>query len=410
MKVLISGAGIAGPTLGYWLEQAGFEPTIVERAPEFRTGGYMIDFWGIGYEVAERMGLRDELTRRGYMVREVHVVNARGRKVASFGAEVFNRTTGGRYVSLPRGDLAEAIHGLIRGKVEMWFDDSIDRLEQDEKGVHVRFASGRNRRFDLVVGADGLHSRVRELVFGPESRFERFLGFGVAAFEVHGYRPRDELVYVMFTQVGRQIARFPMRGDRTMFLFVFADEDGARASAKTLGEQKAVLHGEFGGKGWECEEILAQLDRCDELYFDRVSQIRMEPVAGEARWSRGRVGLVGDAAGCVSLLAGEGAGIGMASAYLLAGELAQAGGDHHPAFAEYERRFAEFVLRKQVGARRLAGQFAPRTALGLHVRNIVMNLFKIPWVADITVGHEMKDDFEFPGYDFGESAAVRAKT
>ena len=219
MKILISGAGIAGPTLAYWLAQYGFEPVIVERSPHLRTGGYVIDFWGAGFDVADRMGLLSEISGKGYMVRAVRVVNRSGKRVAGFPATAFSRATRGRYLSIPRGDLAASIFNTIEGKVETIFGDSVDSIEQTAEGVRVTFERSAARNFDLVVGADGLHSRVREVVFGAQSRFEKYLGYKVAAFAVDGYRPRDELIYVMYTQVGQQVARFAMRGDRTMFLF-----------------------------------------------------------------------------------------------------------------------------------------------------------------------------------------------
>ena len=203
MRVLISGAGIAGPTLAYWLGHYGFEPTLLESAPALRTGGYVIDFWGVGFDIADRMGLLPEIRRKGYLVREVIVVNERGKRVSGFSVDVFSRITEGRYISLPRGDLAAAIFAKIDGRVETIFGDSVHVIEQTETSVRVSFQSGAARDFDLVVGADGLHSRVRELVFGPESRFEKYLGYKVAAFETPGYRPRDELTYVMYTEVWR---------------------------------------------------------------------------------------------------------------------------------------------------------------------------------------------------------------
>ena len=212
MRVLISGAGTAGPTLAHWLRRYGLETTIVERAAELRTGGYIIDFWGVAFDVAERMGLMPDIRREGYMVREVRVVGRDGKRVAGFPVDSVARIANGRYVSIPRGELAALIYRKIEGTVEPIFNDSIATLDQGPSGVRVTFDSGMSRDFDVVIGADGLHSRVREIAFGPESLFERYLGYKVAAFEVSGYHPRDELVYMMHTQVGQQVGRFALRG------------------------------------------------------------------------------------------------------------------------------------------------------------------------------------------------------
>jgi len=389
MKVLICGAGIAGPTLAYWLDHYGFETTIIEEASGLRTGGYVIDFWGTGFDVADRMNLLDEIGKRGYPVKEVRVVDRTGRRVTGFPASAFARATGGRYVSLPRGDLARLIFGRIEDKVEAIFDDSICNLQETESSVQVTFASGVRREFDLVVGADGLHSRVRDLAFGPEDQFETFLGYKVAAFGTEGYRPRDELVYVMYTEIGQQVGRFAMRGDRTMFMFIFADPDLDRGD---FAAQKALLRRRFGASGWECAAILDELDRTDDFYFDRVSQIRMD------QWAHGRVVLLGDAAYCVSLLAGQGSALAMAGAYILAGELYRARGDYRLAFARYQALFEPVVRGKQRLALRFAGSFAPKSPLSLWVRNRILNLLNIGWIADLAVGRDLADRIALPNY------------
>jgi 2-polyprenyl-6-methoxyphenol hydroxylase-like FAD-dependent oxidoreductase len=186
MRVLISGAGIAGPTLAYWLARYGMTPTIVEKAPALRTGGYVIDFWGSGFDIAERMGLLPQILSSGYIVQEVRVVNDQGRRVAGFPAAAFTRATNNRYVSVPRGDLAAAIFHSLDG-VETIFGDGIARVEQHAENIQVLFDSGSTSQFDLLIGADGLHSRVRELIHGPGPGFERYLGYKVAAFEATGY-------------------------------------------------------------------------------------------------------------------------------------------------------------------------------------------------------------------------------
>jgi 2-polyprenyl-6-methoxyphenol hydroxylase-like FAD-dependent oxidoreductase len=396
MRVLICGAGIAGPTLAYWLAHYGMKPTIVEKAPKLRTGGYIIDFWGLGFDIADRIGLLPEIRRKGYMVREVRIVDRVGKRVAGFPVSAFARVAQDRYISIARGDLAESIFRTIEDKVEVIFNDSIARIEQTAQDVHVVFESGTARDFDLVVGADGLHSRVRERVFGPQSRFEKYLGYKVAAFEVNGYRPRDELVYLMYTEVGQQVGRFAMHGDRTMFLFIFADSEIGGAATNDPQAQKSLIRTRFGKSEWECPLILGALDATNDLYFDRISQIHMNGEPGS--WSRGRVALVGDAAFCVSLLAGQGAALAMLASYILAGELHRAGADYATAFAQYQKRFEPFVLKKQKAALRFAGTFAPKSKFSMFLRNHIMNLLTIPWVPDIAAGRDLKDNITLPDY------------
>jgi 2-polyprenyl-6-methoxyphenol hydroxylase-like FAD-dependent oxidoreductase len=395
MKILISGAGIAGPTLAYWLARYGFEPALVEVAPQLRTGGYVIDFWGAGFDIAERMGLLSELRRQGYVVEQVRVVDGEGRKVSGFPASAFARATGGRYLSLPRGDLAAAIYGKIQGRVETIFGDSIAGIGQSDKELHVTFERHPAQDFDLVIGADGLHSRVRSLVFGPEGQFEKYLGYKVAAFETTGYRPRDELAYVMHTEVGQQVSRFSMRDDRTVFLFIFADP--SFEGGDNIAEQKEILHQRFGNSGWETAQILRALDHTEELYFDRVSQIRMPREGG--LWSKGRVTLLGDAAFCVSFLAGQGSALAMVAAYILAGELHRAKGEYQTAFSRYQEIFGPFVQQKQKAALGFAGSFAPRSRLSLFLRNQVMKLLTVRWVANYIFGRGLADRIKLPDYE-----------
>lgn len=394
MRILISGAGIAGTTLAYWLAHYGMQPTLVEKAPRLRTGGYVIDFWGAGFEIADRMGLLPEIKAKGYQVQELRVVNRSGKKISGFPVEAFGRLTHGRFTTLARSDLAASIFGLLDGQVETIFGESVARIDQTNTGVHVALESGAERDFDLVVGADGLHSRVREIVFGAGKRFEKYLGCKVAAFEVAGYRPRDELVYVLYTELGQQVGRFTMRGDRTLFLFTFADEDIDKTG--DVRSQKALLRRRFGKSGWECPQILDALDGANDLYFDRVSQIHMDEQEG--LWTRGRTSLVGDAASCVSLLAGQGSALAMAAAYILAGELYRAKGNYAEAFTRYQRLFWPLVRRKQKAALRFAGFFAPKSEFALFLRNQTMKVLNIPWVANLTVGRDIVDKISLPEY------------
>ncbi|NUQ72896.1 MAG: FAD-binding domain [Polyangiaceae bacterium] len=392
MKVLVSGMGIAGPTVAFWLARHGIDTTLVEKAPALRTGGYIIDFWGAGYDIAERMGILPTLHDKGYRVQEVRFVDGAGRRVSGFPVSAFDTFTKGRFVSLPRGDLAATIYDALPSRVEQMFGDQIRSLEDDGRAVQVDFERAGRRAFDLVIGADGLHSDIRAMVFGEPSQFERYLGYKVAAVELAHYPHRDELAYVMRSEVGQQVGRFTMRNDRTLVLFVFTDDDSDSVPLHDIAAQQQLLARRFGNSGWECNDILKAVGAADALYFDRMSQVRMP------RWTKGRVALVGDAAFCVSLLAGQGSALAMIAAYVLAGELAAAGGDHEKAFAAYNNRLGTFIRRKQDAALQFAGSFAPSSRLQLFVRNQVMKLLGIPFVAKVAIGRSLVDKIELPDY------------
>ena len=325
--------------------------------------------------------------------RSLRLVDGEGHRVGGFGVEVFRELTGGRYVSIARSELARLLFEKIDGRCEVMFGDSITALQEAGDGVEVAFERASTRRFDLVIGADGLHSEVRRLAFGEERQFERYLGYMVAAFQAEGYQPRDDLVYVSYGLPGRQAARFAMRGDRTMFLFIFAADEPPRIAAHDVAAQKELLNAKFRDAGWECPQILQALAESNDLYFDPVAQIRMDA------WSKGRVALVGDAAFCVSLLAGQGSALAMTAGYALAGELGRTRADPQAAFRRYEALLRPLIATKQKAAEQFAGSFAPKTRLGLFVRNQVTKAFAIPYVAKMTLGSSLLDHIELPEYE-----------
>lgn len=386
MKVLIVGAGIAGPTLAYWLLQTGHEVTLVERAPQLRRGGYVVDFWGAGFDVAERMGIVANLHRRGYVFKQVRVVDGNGRRVASLRPPAILGNSG-RYVTIARSDLAAVIYDALDGAAELILDDSVQSLTDEGNRVRVTFERGQSRDFDLVVGADGLHSRVRRLAFGSDEQFERYLGIVVAAFEVKGYRPRDELVAMMHAEVGFQVLRVSLRDDVTLFL-LSVRHDGT-VPAEDRAAQQDLLRRALAGSEWETPAILEVMPGAQTFYFDRVSQIRMPS------WTRGRVALVGDAAACPSFLAGQGSALAMVGSYTLAAELSR-GGDHTEAFARYQRRLDPLLRSKQDAAIGLGLAFAPRNRFELFTRNSVMKLMGLPKVADMVMGRSFYDKVELP--------------
>ena len=392
-SVLISGAGIAGVTLAYWLLRRGFEPVLVERAPHFREGGYVIDFWSLGFDITERMQLIPTLRERGYVMDHLRYVNDDGSTRTELGATAIRRALGNRFLSILRGDLARSIYELVEGKVEAIYGDSVRALHEDASGVEVEFERGAARRFDLVVGCDGLHSAIRALTFGPADQFERYLGYYAASFVTPDYPDRDEHTYVSYAAPGRQISRYALRGGRTAFLFVWTRKEKFADEPRDREGQKRLIEEAFGADGWrERAKIFEHLQASEELYFDSVSQIHVPS------WSRGRVALVGDAAHCPSLLAGEGSVFAIAGAYMLAGELQRVGGDHQAAFSTYERTYRPFIERKQKGARSFASSFAPATRLGIFARDQALRLMNLPVLGEWMIRRMVVDKFTLPEY------------
>ena len=397
-SVLICGSGVAGPTLAYWLAENGFEPTLLERAPELRTGGYMLDFWGLGFDVAERMGLLHTIRERGYLIDTLRFVDSSGVTRSKVEASTIRRALRNRFLSIPRGELAQALFERARSRCETIFGDTVAAVDEDAGGLNVRFGRGGERRFDVLVGADGLHSTVRSVVLGTDHRWIQYLGYGAASFVTPSYPRRDERDYVSYGVPGRQISRYSLSGGRTAFLLVFSAPEPIALHSGELETDKRLLRNAFRCDPWiEVPEILDRLGEVHELYYDAVSQVRLPS------WSRGRTVFVGDAAYCPSLLAGEGAGLAMAGAYLLAGELGRARSDHREAFLRYERTFRPFIERKQRAARACASAFAPRTAFGLTVRDLAINLMNAPIVGSWMARRFFADHFSLPEYSGGPS-------
>jgi 2-polyprenyl-6-methoxyphenol hydroxylase-like FAD-dependent oxidoreductase len=392
-RVLVSGAGIAGCCIAWWLHRYGYDVTVVEQAQQAREGGYVIDFWGLGYDVAEKMGLLDELRASDLHVHEFRIVDSGGRKVSGIDQRAIQDVARGRMMSLQRSAVALGLYRAVADNVTVRFNDSLADLRDTPEGVEATFRAGTADRYDLVIGADGLHSTVRRLMFGDQPRFERFLGYHVAAFSARGYGHHDPHVYVTYGEPGRQIWRISLPDESTVFLLVFAETDALAVPAHDVARQKDILAHRYAGGGWETGEMLDALAASDDLYFDRVSQIVMP------RWTAGHIALIGDACACPSLLAGEGSAMAMAEAYTLAGELHAAGADPAPAFQAYEQRLKPYVERKQKGARGFAASFVPRTAIGLWLRNVSINAAGGLGLTRLLFGAQVSDPMTLRAYD-----------
>ncbi|WP_374628557.1 FAD-dependent monooxygenase [Frankia sp. AgPm24] len=341
-RVLVAGASIAGPALAHWLRRRGAAVTVVERAPELRPGGQAVDARGVAKEVIRWMGLDAAVRAACTDTAGAYTVDAEGQVLETFAVDDDGGDGFIADIEILRGDLSQVLYDDTRDGVEYIFGDRIAGLAQDADGVDVAFAGGSRRRFDLVVGADGLHSALRAMVFGPHERFLHHLGHVLAFYSVPNEFGLDRwLLEYQDQQSGRSAVLRPIQdATRAMAMFSFASAD-FDVDYRDVAAQKVLLRARMAGLGWLTPDILAHLDDTPDFYLDQVAQVVMD------RWSSGRVGLLGDAAFSSSPMSGQGTGLALVGAYLLAGELAAAGWDPDAGFASYEARMRSFVEANQ---------------------------------------------------------------
>jgi 2-polyprenyl-6-methoxyphenol hydroxylase-like FAD-dependent oxidoreductase len=370
--ILISGASVAGPALAFWLSRYGFTPTIVERAPELRPGGYKVDIRGVAIDVVERMGLRAEFEGKHTSMRGGSYVDARGKHIAELDGELFGFRSDGD-LELMRGDLSKILYDATKDTTEYLFGDCITSLREDADGVYVTFANNPPRRFDLVVGADGQHSGVRSLVFGDEAGFSRHLGCYLSIFTVPNHLGLDCRELTRSTP-GKIINVYSTKHSteaKAFFLFSSPELD---YDHRDVAQQKRILADAFADADWEAGRLLQALDSTPDFYFDSASQITLP------RWSKGRVALIGDAGFCPSPASGQGTSLALVSAYVLAGQLAEASGDHDTAFTRYAEEIAEFVELNQALGVDLAKRMTQGKAWQIWLQITMIKLMPLlPW-------------------------------
>ncbi|GAA3086229.1 2-polyprenyl-6-methoxyphenol hydroxylase-like FAD-dependent oxidoreductase [Kribbella aluminosa] len=372
MKILISGASVAGPVLAYWLHRYGFEPTVVERTPAARhgLGGHAVDLYGAAAEVTRRMGCWDTIEAARTQLDSM-TVERFGRRPVEVDLSRIYAGISSRHVEILRGELTKVLYDAGRGSAEYLFGDSIASLHDDGEGVDVTFDSGLRRRFDLVIGADGLHSNVRRLVFGSEEELHRPLGGYLAVFSMPDVFGLGNHTLAHFSvgklvgiygvhQTGQVRAGFLFRGDLT---YDHRDTD----------QQKALLVKEFGDYGWKVPQLLEHLQPAEDFYFDSIAQVTLES------WVSGRVGLVGDAGYCPGPAVGGGTSLAVVAAYILAGELAAARSDLPSGLRNYERIIRPLVDSSRRLSPKVMGTVIPSNALTVRLMpGAAATLAKLP--------------------------------
>lgn len=343
-NVLISGASVGGPTLAYWLNRYGFNVTVVELSQGLRPGGQAVDVRGPALEVAERMGILDQVRAASTGMRGMSMVDNEGKELFS----TTERTiTGGDLdspdVEVLRDDLARIITEAAGDGIEYLFGDSIAAIEEGDEGVRVTFEQHDPRTYDIVVGADGLHSNTRRLAFGPESDYIHHLGTYLAVWTTPNFLDLDH--WQVFHQLPGESwggGVMSVRGNTEARVYMgFEAAEPIAYDYRDAAAQKQIMADYFADAGWELPRMIRHMWTAADFHFDSMSQIRMD------RWSAGRVVLLGDAGYCGSPLSGQGTSMAMVGAYVLAGELKAAAGDHRTAFAAYERELREYVRLNQ---------------------------------------------------------------
>ncbi len=363
--VLISGAGIAGLTLAILLKERGYEPLVVERNKEVRSEGYMMDFFGSGWDVAERMGLTDQLRAIQYPIDDLQFVDASGRIYASVPISRIGQALGGKYVYLRRSDLERILYERAQAAgVAIRFGSVVTGLRETANGVRATFVDGAEADFALVFGADGLHSGVRRLAFGEPGQFERFLGGYVAAFHLKRHKFDIGRALKLYEETDRVAALYPLDGEQLDATYVFRHDE-----VHVLPEDRlSFLRKEFKGAGWIAEAALKANKAKEPIYFDSLTQIVMP------HWHKGRVALLGDACGCLTLLAGQGSHMAMAGAYVIARELQRHGGNYELAFAAYQAKLMPAVAKRQQDAATMARSFIPSQRSRPWLRRLTIKL------------------------------------
>jgi len=364
MRVLISGGGIAGLTLAYWLNRYRIPALVIEQAGNIRQEGYGLDFYGTGYDVAERMGILDTLREQQIQVESIPYVDARGKHITALDTKLMQKVLHGKYLALMHGTLEDALYQAVANDVEIRYNSTITAVKNEAEGMIVTFNDGTSEIFDILVGADGIHSRTRRLAFGPDERFQQYLGcyfacyplpdrYGIGHFRKNYVEPGRTAIAYNTNHEGEIVAFFMYKTPDVGFI--------------PHEQRLPLLRKAFAGMGWVTQNLLEDAPASEAIFMDTVSQIQMPT------WHQGRVVLVGDACGCPTALSGQGASMAVGGAYILAEALHEER-DYTAAFQRYEQAVKPHVEQRQKNARTTIKTFIPKSQTRLVTQRLFMKL------------------------------------
>lgn len=389
LSVLISGAGIAGPTLAFWLAKAGISTTIVERAPSIPTAGQQIDIRGAAFEVVQRMGLEDIIRATATDEQGLAFVNSKGTERAKFPVDNESGRSFSSDIEILRGDLATILMRSTEKSTEYIFNDTITALKEDESGVQVEFSKAEARKFDLVVAADGMRSITRKLAFGDaQSDALKSLGMFTCYFSMVS-KKSDGTWAKWYNAPGRRciMTRPDQKGSLRPYLSIMRETDELKKYHE-IGPagQKKLMRSLFADAGWEASRVLDGMDESKDFYMQEIAQVKMPA------WSKGRVALLGDAAYCPSPISGMGTSLAIVGAYNLAGSIAKHKDNFQVAFSEYEKITRSRVEKAQSLPPGTPGLANPSSSWGISIMLGVLSVASKTGIASWIGGGPPKDE------------------
>lgn len=391
MKILVSGAGIAGLTSAFWLNHYGFNVTVIERAPEIRDEGYLVDFYSEGIQIAKAMGILDKLYEVSTGLKTVDIVNNDGSHIGGFTIADIQKAmedTNSGYIPLMRGNLERTIYEALPKNINFRFNTTIETIENLPDAANVTFANGTTEKFDIVIGAEGIHSTTRALIFGDEQQFKVPMHAHVAIIRLKGAGESYRGSVKTNMSVGNFLAAAPTKNGDLIGIFAYNSTDPI---PRTHADSLAMLRKVYNPTNAFTNDIINQITDDTYIYIDEVSQIRMP------KWCEDRVALVGDAAACLTLLSGQGSLMAMTESYILARELSQAKGDYKIAFKAYQDILMPVIGKKAVASAKVS-ILIPKNWFSYQMFKLAFKFIKYPYIQKKIFGAYMKPTIFDNGY------------